>query len=63
MSEESNYPTQEEIRNARHEGFKDSVSRMDQEKQERLYGAYGPQDQRRESNVSGFYQSVQGGGE
>ena len=62
MSEESNHPTQEEIRQARHEGFNDSVAHMDQEKRERLSGSFQAQDQRREANVSGFYESVQGGG-
>ena len=64
MSEQSNdHPTQEQIRAVRREGFADSVGHMPEEKRNNLTQSYHTQDSRREANVSGFYASVQGGGE
>lgn len=57
MSEE-NEITQEDIRNARHSGFDDSVAHMDEANRERLTSAHRTQDARRESNVTGFYATV-----
>ncbi len=55
-------PTKEQVRAARHTGFVDTVSSMDKARQRRLADAYRPQDARRESNIGGFYDSVQRGG-
>ena len=63
MSAESNQPTQDQLRAARHAGFNDSVAHMGDEKRERISGSYQTQDARREKNVSEFYNTVGGGGE
>ena len=62
MSANTNHPSREEIRKARREGFKDSVSHMPLEKRQRMAGAYIPQDTRRERNVGSFYQTIRGNG-
>jgi hypothetical protein len=63
MSENSNQPTREQIREARHAGFNDSVSHMDQERRDRLTQSFQTQDGRREANVSSFVSTVTGRGD
>ena len=63
MSEESNHPTPEQLREARHAGFNDSMAPMDEDRRTRLTESYQTQDARREKNVSEFYQTVAGGNE
>lgn len=60
MSEENNTPTQDQIREARHAGFSDSISHMPEDKRNQLTSSYQAQDARREANVSNFHGSVVG---
>ena len=55
------HPSREQIRAARHAGFDDSVSYLAQPQRERLTSAHRPQDARREQNISGFYERVLSG--
>lgn len=59
MSDETK-PSQEQIREARHAGFNDSVSHMPAEKRDHLTSAFTNQDGRREKNISSFYGNVLG---
>ena len=61
MSQQSNQPTQEQIRAARHEGFDNSINHMEAERRARLTTSHRAQDARRETNVSSFVNSVAGG--
>jgi hypothetical protein len=60
MSTQSNPPTREQIRAARHEGFTDSIGSYEQGRRERLTQSFQTQDARRESNVSSFVNQVTG---
>ncbi len=53
-------PTQQEVRAARHAGFKDSITRHNGEKQKALYDRYAVQDARREKNISGLVTQLRG---
>jgi len=53
-------PTQDQIREARHTGFVDSVQHMPEAQKNKLTNAYATQDNRREKNISDFYGNVLG---
>lgn len=61
MSQQSNQPSQEQIRAARHEGFDNSINHMEAQRRTRLTNSHRAQDTRRERNVSNFVNSVVGG--
>lgn len=50
------------IRAARHRGFQAATRHMDKTRRERLENSYAKQDQKRETNVTRFYEKVRGGG-
>lgn len=56
----SQHPTEEQVREARHAGFRDSFAHSPVERQERMRTAYEPQDARRAQNVSDFYNRMAG---
>lgn len=60
MSQNTNTPTQEQVRNARRAGFSNSVAILPEDKRKSLSASYEKQDTRREKNVSGFYATVLG---
>lgn len=51
-------PTQEDVRKARHTGFKNSLGHLPEDKRDALYQRYQQQDARREKNVSGFVNQI-----
>jgi hypothetical protein len=53
-------PTQQEVRDARHAGFKHSIVRHPEQKQKSLYDRYAAQDARREKNISGLVNQIRG---
>jgi len=53
-------PTQEHIRNARHQGYGNSTAIIAEPRRSALNASYVKQDTRRERNVSGFFKTVMG---
>lgn len=54
----NNAPTQEDVRKARHAGFKNSINHLPTDKRDALYNRYQQQDARREKNISGFVSQI-----
>jgi len=57
---DTNQPTTDEVRQARHQGFVDAVGYMPEETKTRVGTSYATQDARREHNISDFVSKATG---
>ena len=61
MAQETNTPTEAQLRDARRQGFAHSTSYLPEERRDRIRASYIPQDDRREKNIGGFVSQVRAG--